>query len=100
MDQEIAELRKNTTRIWFNYPTNSPGVIFIKMHEAVKDMINVQVISEYLMNNLEKCNSRFAYRFMPVSLLCKASGNLDEFKRMAQPIVQTFITERKQHVLD
>lgn len=57
------------------------------MHEAFKEIINVQLISEYLMNNLEKCNSRFAYRFMPVSLLCKASGNLDEFKRMALPII-------------
>ena len=37
---------------------------------------------------------------MPVSLLCKASGNLDEFKRMVQPIIQSFINERKQHVLD
>ena len=66
MDLEIAELRKNTSRIWFNYPTNSPGVIFIKMHEAIKGLIEVEKISEYLITNLEKCNSRFAYRFMPV----------------------------------
>lgn len=39
------------------------------------------------MNHLDKCNTRFAYRFMPVSLLCKASGNIDEFKRMALPII-------------
>jgi len=82
-----SKLRKNTTRIWFNYPTNSPGVIFIKMHEAFKEIISVVEISEYLMTNLDKCNSRFAYRFMPVTLLCKASGNIEEFKRMALPII-------------
>ena len=37
---------------------------------------------------------------MPVSLLCKASGNIDEFRRMAMPIVQKFVHERKQAVLD
>lgn len=57
------------------------------MHEAIKEIIDVQHISEYLMNNLDKCNTRFAYRFMPVSLLSKASGNIEEFKRMALPII-------------
>ena len=74
--------------------------MFIKLHESMKEYIDVQHISEYLMTNLDKCQVRFAYRFMPVSLLCKASGNIDEFKRMAKPIVQKFVHDRKQAVID
>ena len=43
--------------------------------------------------------ARFAYRFVPISIACKASGNLEEFKRLVRPLVKKFIEERKMTVL-
>ena len=48
LNEEIEELKQNSTRIWFNYPTETPGVIFIKLHDCMKWYIDVHAISEYL----------------------------------------------------
>jgi hypothetical protein len=84
--------------MWFNFQTNTPGVIFIKVHEAVKDLICVHKIIEYLMENPEKLSARFALRFIPISLACKASGNIDEFERLTKPIIDDFVLQRKKEV--
>ena len=41
LNDEIEQLKSNNSRIWFNFPTNNPGVIFIKLHESVRDLIDV-----------------------------------------------------------
>jgi hypothetical protein len=40
-------------------------------------------------NETKESISRFACRFIPVDLLCKA-GKMDEFKLMARPIIRKY----------
>jgi hypothetical protein len=53
----------------------------------MKDYIDVHAISEHLMSNPSELQARFAYRFLPISVACKASGNLDEFTRLVEPLI-------------
>ena len=50
--------------------------------------------------NRESINTRFAYRFVPISLITKASGNLDEFKRLTNPIIENFMLNQKRRVIE
>ena len=49
-DEEVEELKQNNSRIWFNFATNTPGVIFIKLHEAMRDHIDVHKLMEHLIS--------------------------------------------------
>ena len=35
--------------------------------------------------------ARFTARFIPISFMIKASGNIEEFKRQSQPVIKNFI---------
>ena len=37
--------------------------------------------------------ARFTARFIPISFMIKASGNLEEFKRQMQPTLKNFLTK-------
>ena len=101
MEDEIEQLRANNTRIWFNFEVDAPGVIFIKMHESMKTYIDVHQISEHMFASEESClQARFAYRFLPISVGCKASGNMDEFKRLVSPLIKSFISARRQETMN
>ena len=50
LNDEIEALKSNNTRIWFNFNTNTPGVIFIKLHDCMKPHIDVHALSDHLMS--------------------------------------------------
>ena len=100
LEDELDELKQNAERMWFNFDSQTPGVIFIKLHEALKDVIDVHAISEHLISNPDMFNARFAYRFLPISVACKASGNMDEFDRQVEPLVIQFVKDRKSEFLE
>ena len=62
--------------------------------------IHPQDLSEYIWENRDQINTRFAYRFVPISLITKASGNIEEFIRLANPIISDFMKKQKQKVID
>ena len=37
--------------------------------------------------------TRFVCRMLPINILCKASGNMEEFTRLVTPVVKNFINE-------
>jgi hypothetical protein len=93
LDEEIAALKHNTTKVWYAFDTGTPGVIFIKMLDCFKLHIDIHKISDFVVSEVQKgeVSARFICRFIPVSFLCKASGNSDEFKRLATPVIQNLI---------
>jgi hypothetical protein len=52
-NDEIAELKANSTRIWFNFDTSSPGVIFVKLHDCMKELVDVHKLSEHMFTSPE-----------------------------------------------
>mmetsp|Transcript_6524 Transcript_6524/g.10484 ORF Transcript_6524/g.10484 Transcript_6524/m.10484 type:complete len:231 (+) Transcript_6524:120-812(+) len=94
LDDEIRELKQNKTRIWFNFDTGTRGVVFIKMHEKVKSTLDVIKLATYIISQVQSADSdscsRFICRFIPIQMLCKASGNIDQFKKQIRPIIREF----------
>ena len=93
LDEEIEALKHNTTKVWYCFDTGTPGVIFIKMLDCFKPHIDIHKISEFVLSEVQKgeVSARFICRCIPVSFLCKASGNNDEFKRLATPVIQSLV---------
>ena len=59
------------------------------MLDIFKGLIDIHKISEYVISEVQNGNmsARFICRFIPVSFLSKASGNMDEFRRMVTPVI-------------
>ena len=60
----------------------------------MRDHIDAHKLMEHLVTQ-DDLQARFAYRFLPISIACKASGNLEEFKRLVRPLIVEFLNERK-----
>ena len=48
LEEEIAAIKNNNHRIWYNYSTGTNGVIFIKMLDCFKGLIDIQALVEYI----------------------------------------------------
>ena len=53
LDEEIDEIKKNKTKVWFNYDTGTPGVIFVKILDCFKELIDIHALSQYIMNQIQ-----------------------------------------------
>ena len=76
-------------RIFFIFETGTPGVVFIKLLEDFKQHIDVNLLGMSIIKEAaekRESNTRFAFRFIPVDLMCKA-GKFEDFKKMAEPII-------------
>ncbi|CDW72076.1 UNKNOWN [Stylonychia lemnae] len=89
---EINQMKRQ--RIFFVFETGTAGVVFIKLLEEFKTYIDVNLVGMSIINHVvehKESNSRYAFRFIPVDLMCKA-GKFDEFKVMAEPIIRKYFT--------
>ena len=85
--------------MWFNFDTSTPGIIFIRLLDCFKGDIDVRKIAEHIIDNAKHSNkdsfqeqqTRFTCRFIPISCLSKASGNLSELDRLIKPIITRFL---------
>jgi len=81
LDTELAELKQNKSRIWFNYDTGTVGVIFVKLLPCFTKLIDVHRIMDYIIKVIQEgeddhnISTRFICRMLPIDFLCKASGN-------------------------
>lgn len=64
----------------------------------MKQHLDVHQIFEHLFVS-KTLQSRFMYRMLPISLMCKASGNMEEFERQARPLVKNFIIMMRKEQL-
>lgn len=66
-----------------------PGVIFIKLVDWMRPFVDVKRVGLAIIEHVDETKealSRFACRFMPVDILCKA--NTDDFTKFATPVIQ------------
>ena len=50
LDQELMELKKQNDKVWFNFDTTTPGIIFIKMLDCFQGHIDVNRLSNHILN--------------------------------------------------
>lgn len=90
LDAELEDLKKNAHKVWYNFTTGTQGIVFIQLHEALKEHISIFKVIEHLIEKGE-FNTRFTCRFIPILTMTKASGNLDEFRRLTEQSVKSYI---------
>ena len=79
-------------RIFFIFETGTSGVVFVKLLDEFKPFIDINHLGMSIIKDVaekKEANSRFAFRFIPVDLMCKA-GKLEEFISMAEPIIRKY----------
>lgn len=79
-------------RIFFIFETGTGGVVFVKLLEEFKPYIDVNTLGMAIINDVaekKETQTKFAFRFIPVDLMCKAS-KFEEFKVMALPIIRKY----------
>jgi hypothetical protein len=72
-------------------------VVFVKMLDEMRPHIDVNKIGVAIVNHVKETGesiSRFACRFFPVDLMCKA-GKFEEFKVMAKPIIEKYFKKKE-----
>ena len=76
------------SKYYFVFDMGIPGVIFVKLVDWMRPFIDVKkvglAIIEHVQLNKDPM-SRFACRFMPVDILCKA--NVEDFTKFATPVI-------------
>jgi len=104
LEDEIAELKQNKTRIWFNFPTGTTGVIFIRLLDIFKPLIDVNRLANHIIDSIlkeeegeeQQFHTRFTCRFIPIQFMMKASNNLAEFNRLLEPAISNFVANKVQ----
>lgn len=74
-------------------------MVFVKLLEDLKTYIDVNYVGMSIINHAatnKEANTRYAFRFIPVDLMCKAS-KFDEFKIMAEPIIRKYFPPLKEN---
>ena len=92
LDAEISQLKQQSDKIWFNFDTGTPGIVFIKLLDCFKGLLDINRLAAYVIANASSAEpdgtqSRFICRFLPISCLCKASGNIGELNRLIKPVI-------------
>lgn len=101
LEAELEEIKQHKAKIWYSFPTGTVGINFIKMLDCFKPFICVTEIAEFIIKKLtsenkedqESIQSRFICRFLPIQFMCKASGNMDEFKRLSVPHIEQYLNK-------
>lgn len=67
LDDELKEL-KSGKRIWYTFEMQTPGVIFIKLIEPMRQHIDVNVLMLAILKHIKEGNvlTRFACRMLPI----------------------------------
>jgi hypothetical protein len=70
LDQELEAL-KNAKKMWYTFDLSTPGVIFIKLVDCLREHVDIFKISEAIMAHLGEGEplTRFTCRLIPVHLL-------------------------------
>jgi hypothetical protein len=93
IDAEL-EAVKTASRIFFVFDMSVPGVVFIKLVDWMRPHIDVKRVGQAIVEQVvesKEALTRFACRFMPVDILCKA--NLEDFKKFATPAIERVFNE-------
>lgn len=103
MDREIEEeiLAMKKSRIFFIFETGTGGVVFVKLLDGLKPYIDVNKIGVAIVkhiNETKESTSRFACRFIPIDLLCKAK--IDDFKTLGMPVIAKYFNLAKEEVVE
>jgi len=91
LEDELQSLRKNKTKLFFNFETNCKGVIFVKLEKLFKTDLDIKRISKYIIDKVRDSKeqiSRNISRFVPVEVAFKAK--LDLFKKNAPLILDKY----------
>ena len=91
IQDEIAGLKRN--RIFFVFETATQGVVFIKLLDELRPYIDVNKLGVAIVKHVaetKESQSRFACRFIPIDILCKAK--MDDFQAFAKPILAKYFT--------
>jgi hypothetical protein len=91
LDDELNKLRNNKTKLFFNFETNCKGVVFIKIDKEYRDLIDIKLITNHIIENIKKTKEQLSKniaRFVPVEIAMKAK--LDLFQKHAPSILDKY----------
>lgn len=91
IQDEIAGLKRN--RIFFVFETGTQGVVFIKLLDELRPHIDVNKLGVAIVKHIaetKESQSRFACRFVPIDIMCKAK--MEDFQTFAKPILAKYFT--------
>jgi hypothetical protein len=91
LEDELVRLRKNKTKLFFNFDTNCKGVIFVKLEKLFKNELDIKRITKYIIDKVRESKeqiSRNISRFVPVEIAFKAKPDL--FKKNAPLILDKY----------
>lgn len=75
LDAELNQIQKSK-RIWYTFDMQSPGVIFIKLLDQMREHIDVAKIMEAILTHIHTTGeilTKFACRMLPIISLQKAN---------------------------
>ena len=91
---EIETMQKGASKIYFVFDMGIPGVVFIKLVDWMRPFVDVKKVGLAIVEHVAETKealSRFACRFIPVDVLCKA--NLADFMKFSEAIISKVFHE-------
>ncbi len=85
---EIETMQKGASKIYFVFDMGIPGVVFIKLVDWMRPFVDVKKVGLAIVEHVAETKealSRFACRFIPVDVLCKA--NIADFMKFSEAMI-------------